>query len=130
MVPQSYISAMDFPIVLYFITYIMLQRVIAILCFCTFYAISILYQFYIRFYSLLEYTVRVAIYSQQQVPHGRNVQEKWREELERRPKLSTMQTIVMECGEESRCAGIKMKSKRRMILKLHPFRWRWEDDGE
>ena len=48
----------------------------------------------------------------------RKVQEKWREELERKPKLSTMQIIVMECGEESRCAGIKMKSKRRMILKL------------
>ena len=26
--------------------------------------------------------------------------------------------IIMECGEESRCAGIKMKSERRMILKL------------
>ena len=48
----------------------------------------------------------------------RKVQEKWREELERKPKLSTMQTIIMECGEESRCAGIKMKSERRMILKL------------
>ena len=48
----------------------------------------------------------------------RKVQEKWREELERSPKLSTMQTIIMECGEESRCAGIKMKSERRMILKL------------
>ena len=48
----------------------------------------------------------------------RKVQEKWREELERRPKLSTMQTIIMECGEESRCAAIKMKSERRMILKL------------
>ena len=48
----------------------------------------------------------------------RKVQEKWREELERKPKLSTMQTIIMECGEESRCAGIKMKNERRMILKL------------
>ena len=38
----------------------------------------------------------------------RKVQEKWREEVERKPKLSTMQTIVMECGEESWCAGIKM----------------------
>ena len=47
----------------------------------------------------------------------RKVQEKWREELERKPKLSTMQTIIMEC-EESRCAGIKMKSERRMILKF------------
>ena len=48
----------------------------------------------------------------------RKVQEKWREELERKPKLSTMQTIIMECGEESQCAGIKIKSERRMILKL------------
>ena len=48
----------------------------------------------------------------------RKVQEKWREELERRLKLSTMQIIIMESGEESRCAGIKMKSERRMILKL------------
>ena len=46
------------------------------------------------------------------------VKEKWREELERRPKLSTMQTIIMECAEESRCAGIKIKSERRMMLKL------------
>ena len=37
----------------------------------------------------------------------RKVQEKWREELERKPKLSTMQTIIMECGEESRCAAIR-----------------------
>ena len=48
----------------------------------------------------------------------RKVQEKWREELERKPKLSTMQTIIMECGEESRCAEIKVKSESRMILKL------------
>ena len=48
----------------------------------------------------------------------RKVQEKWREELERKLKLSTMQTIIMECGEESQCAGIKMKSERTMILKL------------
>ena len=48
----------------------------------------------------------------------RKVQEKWREELERKLKLSTMQTIIMECGEESRCAGIKMKSEGRLILKL------------
>ena len=48
----------------------------------------------------------------------RKVKEKWREELERRPKLSTMQTIIMECGEELRCAGIKMKSEKRMMLKL------------
>ena len=43
-------------------------------------------------------------------------------EMERRtgekPKLSTMQNIIMEYGQESRCAGIKMKSERRMILKL------------
>lgn len=48
----------------------MVQRVIAIPCFCTFYANSILFQFCIRFDSPLEYTVQVAIYSQQQVPQG------------------------------------------------------------
>ena len=34
----------------------------------------------------------------------RKVKEKWREELERRPKLSTMQTIIMKCGKIARVA--------------------------
>ena len=48
----------------------------------------------------------------------RKVKEKWNEELERKPKLSVMQTMIMECGEASRCAGIRLKSERRMLLKL------------
>ena len=35
----------------------------------------------------------------------RKVQEKWREELERRPKLSTMQTIIMECRKSHNVLG-------------------------
>ena len=49
----------------------------------------------------------------------RRVKEEWRDELEMKPKLVMLKKIV-ELEEDliSSCAGWKVKSERRMLLKL------------
>lgn len=44
------------------------------------------------------------------------VREEWSKELERKPKLTMLRKIV-ECDESS-CADLKLKTERRIMLKL------------
>ena len=44
------------------------------------------------------------------------VREEWSKELEK-PNLAMLRKIV-ECGEESSCADLKLKRERRVMLKL------------
>ena len=45
------------------------------------------------------------------------MKEEWRDELENKPKLVMLKEIL-ELEEISSCAGWKLKSERRMLLKL------------
>ena len=47
----------------------------------------------------------------------RRVKEKWRDEFEKKPKLVMLKNIV-ELEEISSCAGWKVKSERKMLLKF------------
>ena len=67
----------------------------------------------------------------------RRVRKVWSQELENKPKLSMLKKIA-EYEEESSCASVKMKSERRVLIKLRggtaPFqmetgRWHGEVEG-
>ena len=47
----------------------------------------------------------------------RRVRKEWSQELENKPKLSMLKKIA-EYEEESSCANVKMKSERRVLIKL------------
>ena len=47
----------------------------------------------------------------------RNVRDEWRKEIHEKPKLSMMQ-LITECEVKSRCAFLKLKAERSMMLKL------------
>ena len=47
----------------------------------------------------------------------RRVRKEWSQELENKPKLSVLKKIA-EYEEESSCANVKMKSERRVLIKL------------
>ena len=47
----------------------------------------------------------------------RRVRKEWSQELENKPKLSMLKKIA-EYEEESSCANVKMKSERRILIKL------------
>ena len=47
----------------------------------------------------------------------RNARDEWRKETHERSKLSMLK-LAMECDAESSCAFLKLKSERRMMLKL------------
>ena len=60
----------------------------------------------------------------------RRVRKEWSQELENKPKLLMLKKIA-EYEEESNCANVKMKSERRVLIKLrevlHRFKWRRAD---
>ena len=45
------------------------------------------------------------------------MRDEWRKEMHEKPKLSIMK-LIMECEVKSKCAFLKSKAERRMMLKL------------